>query len=566
MPSKWQTWTMIPIGGLNLDENPNAVRRTEIIDALNVWFRGNTIGTRPGAAFETNSGGYTAVLPGPVQGGFEWRTDNDGTRKLMVVAEGVIYSDGTPTTVTEGAGVTVSAASSTDPKLWTFATFGYSGTSAVYAAGGSGTDTPWYWTGTGDATLLSILNSSGSAVYPTYIFAKWKRLYACAWRTAAGAISTDIAADPMTPRYTSLNQPTVWPTGNTFAGTGIGGISAYGDEYLTGFGEYTDNDGDWLLLLSNRRIYAVQEDPSNAVTPFYISRKGAIEFGCVSQHAFVSLGLDSGDAIYLSRHGIHSLRQTQEFGGSAEKMLSWKIRTFFQGLNRSRLKYAVGAYLREEGLVVFAVPNGSDTHNTVLLVLDVKELGGEELSAQNARWSIWRVTGSASTYGQVTTLFAARGSDDTPYLYGGNRAGAVFRFSDTATQDFGDTQYDAFFQTKWEDYDEPTRSKTLGNLNFQMQPDGSNARQASLTVKWDFGARSSGPYPIVLPASGGFVLGTSVLGTGVLSNSVATNSDRIYVTGHGVTSSLRVARDGSPFYVARISGQVAGAGPAREVA
>lgn len=564
MPSRWQTYQIAPVGGLNLDENPNAVRKDEIIEALNVYYRGNAIGVRPGAAFETEANGYTANLPGAVQGVYEWVRDNGSTRNLMVVANGTIYSDGVPTSITKSAGVNVAAGAD---RTWTFCQFGYGGNQRMFAAGGSGTDTPWYYPDAfTQAGLLQITDSGGvNLVSPTYIYSKWKRVFAAGWRTAAGAISTDIACDPMTPRYSALNDPLTWPLGNTFAGTGIGGLPAYGDEYLTGFGEYTDNDGDWLLLLTNRRLYAVQEDPGNAIVPFYISRKGAIQFGCVHQNAFVSLGLDSGDAIYLSNHGIHSLRQTQDYGGREDRVLSWKIRSYFKTLNRSRLKYAVGSYLREEGLVVFAVPVGSDTFNSVLLVLDTKSMEDEPLSAKNARWSIWRLTGPSEAARKVTVLAAAKSSAGVPYLYAGNEAGGVFRFDEEASADFG-TYYDASFSTRWEDFGDATKDKTMGDLYVQSQQPVTIGATLRATARYDFGARTAGPYPVELPVTSGSSYGTAVYGRDAYGASQDTNSQRVYVTGHGTVMSLNFQRQQEPFYIAGISGRVSGAGPAREVA
>ena len=562
--SRWVDWQFIPKGGLNLDDNPNAVREDELITALNVWYRGASLGTRPGASRETEASTFTAALTGPVQGGVEFRRGNDATRSLVIISNGVIYDSNSGATITKsvaGHPTGTVVVGSGAQRIWTFAVHN----DVLYAAGGSGTDTPWYWTGSGDATLLPIYDASGSAagdlLFPTYIFAKWNRLYACGFRTAAGAISTDITSNPMTPRFSALNQPTVWPTGNTFAGTGVGGLPAYGNEFLTGFGEYTDNDGDFLMLLTNRHIYAVQEDPNNALAPFYISRKGAISFGCVSQHAFVSLGLDSGDAIYMSEHGIHSLRQTQQFGATEDKMISWKIRSIFRTINRAQMRYAVGSYFREEGVVVFAVPTGSDTFNSLLLILDVK--GQSEVTSENARWFMARLAPD-TTSKRVTTLFPARSSAGKWYLYGGTVFGDVFRFDDTSNDDFGDA-YESTFQTPWADFGAPQRQKTLGDLYCQLQPRGDYS--ARVSVHADYGARTSGPYTVELPGSGNNVYGGAVYGNATYGTSQATNQKRIYATGYGTNFSIQVTRSAAqqPYYVAKLAGRVAPHGVSRGI-
>jgi len=553
--SRWVEWQIVPTGGLNLDENPNAVRADELISALNVWYRGASIGTRPGAGYETEGSAFTAAVTGPVQGGVEYRLGNDATRHLVVVSNGTLYDSNGSTTITKGAGVTVASGAT---RLWTFAVHN----DVLYAAGGSGTDSPWYWAGSGNATLLSILNASAAALSPTYIFAKWNRLFACQFRvTGTGAIATDITSNPMTPRYSALNQPTVWPTGNTFAGTGVGGLPAYGDEYLTGFGEYTDNDGDFLMLLTNRHIYAVQEDPNNPLSPFYISRKGAISFGCVSQRAFVSLGLDSGDAIYLSEHGIHSLRQTQQFGASEDKMISWKIRPLFRTINRAAIQNAVGSYFREEGVVVFAVPTGSDTFNSLILILDVK--GQKEVTSESARWFTARIAPGTSS-GKITTLFPARSSAGRWYLYGGTQGGDVFRFDDTSNEDFG-SAYEASFQTPWADFGAPQQQKILGDLYCQLQPRGDYA--ARVSVMADFGARTSGPYTVALPGTGNPEYGAAIYGDATYGTQQITNQKRIYATGFGTNFSIRVTRSAAaqPYYIAKLAGRVAPHGVSRGI-
>jgi hypothetical protein len=445
--------------------------------------------------------------------------------------------------------------------LWTFAVHN----DVLYAAGGSSTDTPWAWDGTTNA-LLAIYDSGGVAasdlIFPTYIFAKWKRLFACQFRDNSGNISTDITSNPMTPRYSSLNQPTVWPLGNTFAGTGVGGLPGYGDEFLTGFGEYTDNDGDFLIILTNRHLYAVQEDPNNALAPFYISRKGAISFGCMSQHSFVSLGLDSGDAIYLSEHGVHSLRQTQEFGATEDKILSWKIRSLFKTINIKYLKYAVGSYLKEEGIVVFAVPTGSDTYNSLLLILDIKGL--KEVTSANARWFTARIRPGTNSE-RVTTLFPARSSTGKWYLYGGTVGGDVFRFDDTVHQDLGSNAYESTFQTSWSDFGSPQHQKTMGDIYCQIQPSGDYS--AILNMKADYGAKSSGPYLIALTNNPGGVYGTAVYGTATYGTTQATNQRRIYATGSGTNFSFRIGKSAAnqPFYIAKLSGRVAQHGVSRGI-
>ena len=321
----------------------------------------------------------------------------------------------------------------------------------------------------------------------------------------------------------------------------------YGADYTTGFGTYRDNKGDWLLVLTNNAIYSVQLDPTD---DFRIT--DAIGTGCVSQRAFVSLGIDSGDAVYLSQFGIHSLRQSQQYGAKEDKFLSWKIRQTMKTLNISRLKYAVGAHDSQNGRVVFAVPTGSSTSNDTLLVLDTK--GSNSLNADNAKWYIWRISGVS-----INELLYARDASDNWHLYAGTTTGDVLRFSDDAFNDL-DAAYQSELQTAHNDLGSLLIRKTLGPIMVTLQP-GGNYRPTMKFI-FDYGQNISTSRQLSMKAPGGSLLGVGLLGGFMLGTAEVTRNEKVYGAGSGRTIGFNISHTGAdePYRVGKIDYLVAGMG------
>jgi hypothetical protein len=355
--------------------------------------------------------------------------------------------------------------------------------------------------------------------------------------------------NPMVVRYSAINDMTSWPTANTIGGTSaIGGLSAYGDEYLTGFGEYTDNRGDYLLALSNKAIYAIVPDATN---DFAVD--SAVQNGCVSQRAFVSLGLDSGDAVYLSESGVHSIRQSQAHGGAETRFLSWKIRNTFKTLNKARLKYAWGAYWRDEGYVLFAVTTGSNTAHDIILALDVKDV--DELTADTARWSIWTPASIS-----VNALLAARDKTTTnkQYVYLGTTNGNVCRFTRDTFSDLG-SAYQVQMRTKHSNMGAPGVQKGVGDFYIHAQPEGTY--RPTVRILYDFGTKQSPAKQIRLRTTGAS-WGSATFGVSAFANINTTSVTKLYGTGQGETLAFDFTHKGAnqPFRVAQLSAQIRGIG------
>ncbi len=545
----------IPDGGLNEDENPHSLKDNELSTATNVGRRGETVGTRPGIEREASGQQYETALSGgeAIRGMYEFRRNADANRTLGVVAGTKLYTDdatsvdltATLTNVTAGAANTV-----------TFATH----KQTMYVSGNAVGDDFWSYSSAGVVTDLTaantIVNGSAADVVPVFIFEKWNRLFACRfYESGTTTLQTDSFTNPMIVRYSVLDDGTIWPLDNLIGGAStIGGFSSDGGEFLTGFGEFTDNNGDWLLALSNKRLYAISET-GDSFSPFSVSRRGAIANGCVHQNAFVTLGLDTGDAIYLSNRGIHSLRQSQQFGARERTFLSWKIRKTFATLNQSKLHRAVAAFDPEEGRVLFAVPTGSNDYNDTILALDVK--GQDRITADDARWSIWKL-GSSGSSARMNALLFAKDQTDEPYIYGGTEAGDVVRFSRVVYSDLG-SSYKTHMVTKHDNLGAPGVFKGIGDIWVDIQPGGSYT--PIFKIIYDHGRATSGSYTLKMMTSAATWDDVNWNEFNWASN-LETLSNHLYGVGSGDTIALEFTHSGlnQPFWIAQVAYQVQGLG------
>ena len=549
--ARYKQITIRDFAGLNEDENPDSLGDNELSFASNVWPHGRAIGTRPG--LERDSTDYTsAIASGKIIHGLtEFRSGFDANRDFVAICGGVVHT-ATGTTVANGAGVVISdpGAGIANAGLypWTFATH----KNLLYAAGGANGDTPWSWDGAAaNNTEVVFQNAAAADIDAKFIFEKHNFLFLCGMNGSA------VEDNPTIFRYSAINDGATWPIGNTVGGTSaIGGLGSYGDEFSTGFGEYTDNRGDWLLFLTNRQIYPV-EFIGLAGSPFRVT--SGVANGCVSQSAFVPLGIDSGDAVYLSRQGIHSLRQSQSFGGANESFLSWKIRPTFARINQARIRQSVGTYWPEEGIVLFAVPTDSSTYNNTILCLDLKGQSQDpELRADTARWYVWQLVGSQPFNANVMTV--ARDSvTGKRYLYIGDCLGNVLRFNRDVFSDVG-SAYAVRFQTKHNDFGVPGVSKGLGDVWVGLQPGGSY--EPKIRFIFDYGRKVSVQRSLSFSAGANprwNEVRWDQFKWGVIYN---THRDKVYGTGQGDTIAFELTHSGlaEPFRVTTLAAQVRSTG------
>lgn len=544
LPKKATSNDLPVLGGLVEEEHSTALRPTDLQSARNICRRGRTTGTRPGLIQGDTD--YNAAISGTpaVQGVYEFSRSLDASRDLIVVAGGNVYTD--DSTALDKATNTVTITAGAD-NLWTFDTF----QNKLFAAGGAAADNLWYWTGSGALGKVSPLFSAGQK----YIFAKWNFLF------AGGLNGTAYNDNPLVARYcdwgTDATVPANWAAANVIPGQLLGenfGPGSYGREFNTGFGSFQDNRNDFLLFLTNNRIVAFGPNPNPSGMLDAFIMVDSIDTGCVHQNAFVNLGLDLGDCVYMSRDGIHSLVQSNEFGGRHNQYLSWPIRKTFDLINKSRVKYVSGAYWPNEGIVTFLISTGSSTTHNLILAMDIKD--APQISADTVRWYKWDFGAAAGVTANVVN--ACRGDDGKPYIYVGDTTGRIFRFGRSSYAD-NSTAIPVEFTTKNDDFGIPHSQKTVGDTFVGLQGLGAyNIRHQYIL---DDGQRGGKSTSIRCPAAGS-TWGTMAWGTDAWGGSGATNRHRISGVGTSVTLAHKFSHSGleEPFWVTSLSQDVFSAG------
>lgn len=550
---------LVQLGGLVEEEHPTAVRPTDLQFARNVCRRGRTTGTRPGASL--GDADYNAAISGtpPIQGIYEFRRNRDADRDLVVVAGANVYSD--DSTALDKASNSVTLTSGADYH-WTFDTF----QNKLFAAGGNvGTDDLWYWSGSGAlGNLTASMTSAGTApsAGARYVFAKWNYLF------LGGFGGTAYNDNPLVARYcdwgTDATDGANWTATNVIPGQLLGenfGPGSYGREYNTGFGAFQDNRGDFLLFLTNRRLLSFVPNPNSTGISDAFLLADSIDAGCVHQNAFVNLGLDLGDCVYLSHDGVHSLVQSNQYGGRTNGYLSWPIRKTFDQLSRSRIKYASGAYWPNEGIVTFLVTTGSGSNHNLILAMDIKD--ATPITPDTVRWYKWDFAPGAGITPNI--LAACRGSDDKPYIYVGDTAGRVFLFGRNTYSD-NNTAIPVRFATKNEDYGLSTEQKTVGDTFVTLQ--GAGAYNISHQYLFDDGQTGGKRTSIQCPSAGSTwgTTGTLVWGSGTWGGGNPSIRNRISGVGSSVTIAHEFSHSGldEPFWVASVSQDIFAAGAAAD--
>jgi hypothetical protein len=568
-----------PLGGLNEDDNPTSLREDELIVASNVFHRGTALYTRPGAVRDPDdfdariSTGGTDIIQGAFLHTRGLLEDFQGTRMIIAAVGGVVHTSDTLTLDKTGVQISDEADPDEGPaRRWVMAQH----QNTVWAAGGAPTDEFWYVASpTGGApgtaiTQLRLLDNAAAEVIPKLVFAKWNWLFAARFHDqATGTISVDSAANPMVARYHTLGtDPTVqanWATGNTVGGTGIGGFGGDFSEYITGFGDYADTNSDQLVIGTNKRLFFVIQT-GNRIAPLRIL--DSAENGLVHQNAYVPLGLNGGDAVYMSRDGIHSVRQSIQHGNKANKFLSWKIRKTFESLRKDKLFWASGAYWPTEGVVLFCVPQQGYSSNSLILCLDVKGLAGEELNSETAIWSTWTLARDADDSDaqlNPALLFPARDSDDAPFVYCGTYRGDILRFATTQYADDGadnnSQKYEMKWQTKHRDFESLGQHKQFHRAYIKLVPGGDYGPK--VTPVFDYGRREGNSEMLDMIPQRTSRWDTAIWDTDHWSSTGDEVTRKEWSPqGQGETIGLRMAHDGNnePVGVAQLTFTVSGLG------
>ena len=557
----YQPHTINGYAGLNEDENPAALGASDLREASNCCRFGNLTGTRPGLVRDTE---YDADIAGgaAIQGIYEFRKGRDENRALVSVCGGIVHTSDTANKTKVGVQISAGAAN-----LWTFASY----QNLMWAAGGASGDSVWTWDGA--STSVSVQLAS-LGLKPQFIFSKFNTIFLGGFLDG-----TDAWNNTLVGRYADYAEDATdvlsWPNSNSIPGQLLGensGPGSYGAEYGTGFGSYQDNKGDFLLFLTNRRILSFLQNPNVSSNANRFIQSDAIANGCVSQRAFVDLGLDQSDAVYVSSSGVHSMALSQQYGNRENAFLSWPIRKTWNTINRSMLTRTCAAHWPEEGIVLIAVATGSATYLNTLLVMDIK--GAAQISPDTVNWYKWNIGASV----QTNMVSVARDPNGVPRIYIGGTAGEVAPFSRSAYADLG-ASYAVSFRGRDEDYGAPTVEKSFGDTFLMVG--GSGDYSPTITYLADDGTKTIQSAPLTVPFPGfilnnvaGNLTGASTMdnaaGTltsaGILGSDFNLVRDRVSGYGSGFNLSHKFTHAGTnePFWIGQISQDVASQGKSDE--
>jgi hypothetical protein len=538
--------TIADFGGVVEEEHPLGRRSVDLVEGRNCARKGFMLGTRP--TIEQDDSDYDAAISTKdCQGIYEFRIAKDATRKLVTVMDGDAYRN--DTTILDKTTNTVQITAGAD-YYWTFATF----QNKMFAAGGKPTatvDNFWYYDGTNPLGKIVIASITAGA---QYVFQKWNFLF------LGGMNGTAYNDNPMCARYcdwgTDATNAANWNINNVIPGSTLTenfGPGSYGEEYNTGFGSFTDNKNDFLLFLTNKRIISFIPNPGVTDNTDAFSVGDSVEVGCVGQDAFVNLGQDVGDAVYMSQNGVHSLAMSKQYGNRVGEYLSWPIRQTFAGLNKSRLKYTKGAYWPDEGLVLFLVSTGSSTTHNKILCMDIR--GQKELSPDTVKWYIWDFDSSIT----LNYITAGRGSDDKPYIYAGDLQGRITRFTRDTYKDVG-LAVTVAIQTANDDFKSLTKQKTVGDTFVLMQGNGSYSIRHNYVLQ---DGQVSGKQSLISVPPTGAVWDTGTWDVSTWGADNQTNRQRIYGVGLSPTigSRFQHAGLGQPFWIGSLTQEAFVSGP-----
>lgn len=528
--------------GLNQDPNPLSLEPGELRDCENVVRYGEMLGTRPGTERPGSGEDYENAITGtnPIRGAVEYRKNFDEGRALITVSDHATsqlwYEDGSMLP----AGPTLNADQDYiysftihNNVLW--GTGGPPGTSSAV------TEPTFTWdgdTGNAPATVTLTDKLSGNTLYPKHIASYGGYVLINGLQQAAG--NESLTNNPMVSRYANFAEDptdnTQWEDSNTIGfNPSRPAADAYGGNFTTGFSSYRDNRGRFLLVLSNAQIYAYRLAIGSD-----FEETDVIENGCVHERAYVSLGLDSGEGIFVSggrAPAIHSLRQSQEHGSIASRFLSHKIREFMKTLNIGRIHHTCGVYDQKNGYVIFALTTGSDLTHGTLAVLDVGR--DEVLSSDTSSWYLWKLSATASA---INHLLYARDENDAFYVYGFTQAGDVIRFTTDLYSEYNDTAYGVKIRTRDDTYGSLHVSKTLGDVQVPVQSLGKV--NASIRAVFDMGSRVGKARTLAFKSLGSTTWGSGVWGTSTWGSTSLTHTDKVWGAGSGQTVGFEVSHSG----------------------
>ena len=524
--------------GWNDENNHAAMLDTDLRIAKNVClYRADLIGGR----FGSHRDPFAAALNGgvPVTGMFDFKSAKDTVQRPIFIAGNKIYeetSGADPSTANDVTGTAVTLNSQN--ALISGVVF--NDTLIMTQRGGTaGTHVPFTIAGTGNAAPLSGWFSNNRTC--EYVHAQFNYLFFAGFNRNG---SPTTPQNSMNVAYSELNVSTAGWDDTRFVEK-IGGLSAYGDEYVTGMFRHRD----FLMIGTNRRIYPVTYT-GNTLGLFAIQRP--LDVGLASQHSVVSINGEFTFFMdpYGNIHAIHEL--AQRFGAVGVQSVSRKIKNHISTFSKSMIKYVTGVYDQERGWAIWSVPYGAGaTAKNELLVLDVNDFPLDEPDHRIAKFHRW--TGiSANVMAMMARDTSAVANSSEPsatgenFLYFGNQTGWVKRFTDTISYDETDagaqTVIESEIATKYFDFGQPDEQKSVVEVRWNMEP-AQTVAGPSAVIEYDFGARRSNTRTIDMNSNlvaGDVLDSTFILDTSLLASEESITSSKDYFKGAGTHASIRM--------------------------
>jgi len=403
-------------GGLNSTAGPLGLEDNEASELQNVDF------DKFGSILQRN--GYTclntsAITNTPNSDGLYWfEYDSSGTttRFAINVADGKIFKmdalDGTWDDIT--GGLTITADNHCD-----FETF----VNTLMVT--NGTDPPWIWTGSGNATTMTVPTGLTDARFN------------CQFQNYAFLGNVQVSGTWHRSRFywSDIKDITTWGS------THFIDVSVNDGQEITGLKVL----GDRMIVFKTRSIHQVLFTGDRDI-PFIVYKTNS-SVGCVAPWTIQEV---ENGLMFVSYDGIYY------FDGNNSVKVSNKINTTFLGLNRTKIEESVSLYQRDKNRYWLATANSGSSTNDLVIVWD---------SFNNA-FSLYEAINASAM-----AIFVVNGVDERPYF--GDYGGFVYRADDDSVADDypsnTQTAIDSYYATNWKSYQDIVDQKRIPHTYIYYQ-------------------------------------------------------------------------------------------------
>lgn len=493
-------------GGLNSTASPIELKDNESPDCLNVDFeKYGSVKKRKGTSLLNT----TAFNSGAAWNSIYWYEKSDGTQKLIGTCGNKLGKmddlDGTWDDIT-GA-LTITAGQNNFTRWTTFLDVAY---------GTNGVDVPFEWSGTGNGAAMTVPSTLTTAKYIATFF---NRLI-LAHVTVGGTLHASRL-------YWSNIDAETWDS------AAFRNVNTNDNQVITGIRPL----GRSLVIFKSRSIWIATYtgDPD---IPFLFEDTHS-PVGCIS-----------GGSIADADNGLifESVDGTYFFDGNNSFKMSFPVQVTRSGFNTSRFQYTQSVYDNSRNLYLASYTASGGTENSRQLTYDTFLGAWSTYDGIAANcWARVFVSGLEKIYfgdydGYVHLLNdTTRNSDESTSA---SFIGAIYDASIWDDPDSiyaeevnDDTAINAYYYTKWFDYEDLISKKSVPQLNIYYQ----YSSGSDLTFAYSYNFETSDQYIQSFSMSlGNAAYGTSRYGLAVY-DSVGGSVERRSLTGRGYVIRFKFA-------------------------